>query len=377
MLPGATRDRSRLARPRMDGIEYLLWRQTLADGHATTVYAVRHPRATTRVRVAHFPRDGAARRLVRGERRRRGDHRRVLRARPVPAARRALDRWPRGPRRAGRTRLRGGAGLRGGRRRRVDSLPRASAPPSRRATSSRPGLSSSATARWCSTGSATRGLLVRLRPVRLRHHGRAPSARRARPLGRALRRRRLRRPPVRVDGGLDLAELATVMLELGAHSRSTSTGAARRPSCTAGISSTAPTRRRTSRLPSRGPSSALCSSSRASSARTAADACGRRRSARALLASWATTPAHGRERGESRGGHERRARHDRRAGRLVHRRRLHRRRRRADTRDTSHREPASTSRRARARRGTPTRTGRRSTSSRASASRSGTAARSR
>ena len=39
----------------MDGIEYLLWRQTLADGHATTVYAVRHPRATTRVRVAHFP----------------------------------------------------------------------------------------------------------------------------------------------------------------------------------------------------------------------------------------------------------------------------------------------------------------------------------
>lgn len=39
----------------MDGIEYLLWRQELADGHATTVYAVRHPRTSTRVRVVHFP----------------------------------------------------------------------------------------------------------------------------------------------------------------------------------------------------------------------------------------------------------------------------------------------------------------------------------
>jgi hypothetical protein len=41
---------------RGDGIEYLLWRHTLADGDVTTVYAVRHPIASTRVRVVHFPR---------------------------------------------------------------------------------------------------------------------------------------------------------------------------------------------------------------------------------------------------------------------------------------------------------------------------------
>jgi hypothetical protein len=35
-------------------IQYLLWRQTLPDGDATTVYAVRHPRSS-RVRVLHFP----------------------------------------------------------------------------------------------------------------------------------------------------------------------------------------------------------------------------------------------------------------------------------------------------------------------------------
>jgi len=29
-----------------DGIEYLLWRRTLADGRVTTLYATRHPRAT-------------------------------------------------------------------------------------------------------------------------------------------------------------------------------------------------------------------------------------------------------------------------------------------------------------------------------------------
>ena len=39
-----------------DGIEYLLWRHVLADGEATTVYAVRYPRGTTRVRVVYFPR---------------------------------------------------------------------------------------------------------------------------------------------------------------------------------------------------------------------------------------------------------------------------------------------------------------------------------
>jgi hypothetical protein len=35
--------------------EYLLWRQRLEDGECTTVYAVRHARATTRVRVVCFP----------------------------------------------------------------------------------------------------------------------------------------------------------------------------------------------------------------------------------------------------------------------------------------------------------------------------------
>jgi hypothetical protein len=43
-----------------DGIEYDLWRQTLADGEVTTIYAVRYPARSTRVRVAHFP---AAQRL--------------------------------------------------------------------------------------------------------------------------------------------------------------------------------------------------------------------------------------------------------------------------------------------------------------------------
>jgi hypothetical protein len=36
-----------------DGVEYLLWRQSLSDGEATTVYAVRHPRRS-RVRVLYF-----------------------------------------------------------------------------------------------------------------------------------------------------------------------------------------------------------------------------------------------------------------------------------------------------------------------------------
>lgn len=39
-----------------DGIEYRLWRQTLPDGEVTTLYAVRHPNRSTRVRVVHFPR---------------------------------------------------------------------------------------------------------------------------------------------------------------------------------------------------------------------------------------------------------------------------------------------------------------------------------
>ena len=38
------------------GIEYLLWRHALDDGEVTTLYAVRHPRSSTRARVVHFPR---------------------------------------------------------------------------------------------------------------------------------------------------------------------------------------------------------------------------------------------------------------------------------------------------------------------------------
>jgi hypothetical protein len=40
----------------MTAIAYDLARRTLADGSVTTVYATLHPRASTRVRVAHFPR---------------------------------------------------------------------------------------------------------------------------------------------------------------------------------------------------------------------------------------------------------------------------------------------------------------------------------
>ena len=39
-----------------DGVEYLLWRHELADREVTTLYAVRHPRRSTRARVVHFPR---------------------------------------------------------------------------------------------------------------------------------------------------------------------------------------------------------------------------------------------------------------------------------------------------------------------------------
>jgi Phosphodiester glycosidase len=38
-----------------DGIEYQLWRHELDDGEVTTLYAVRYPRRSTRVRVLHFP----------------------------------------------------------------------------------------------------------------------------------------------------------------------------------------------------------------------------------------------------------------------------------------------------------------------------------
>ena len=39
-----------------DGIEYLLWRHRLPDGEVTTLYAVRYPAGSTRVRVVYFPR---------------------------------------------------------------------------------------------------------------------------------------------------------------------------------------------------------------------------------------------------------------------------------------------------------------------------------
>ena len=47
--------RGATVKPDGDGIEYLLWRHVLDDGRVTTLYAVRHPRRSTRVRVVHFP----------------------------------------------------------------------------------------------------------------------------------------------------------------------------------------------------------------------------------------------------------------------------------------------------------------------------------
>jgi Phosphodiester glycosidase len=47
-------DRTRGTGP--DGIEYLLWRHALPDDEVTTLYAVRHPRRSTRARVVHFAR---------------------------------------------------------------------------------------------------------------------------------------------------------------------------------------------------------------------------------------------------------------------------------------------------------------------------------
>jgi Phosphodiester glycosidase len=44
-----------VAGPPTDGIVYELTRVRLSDGHETTVYLVRHPIATTTVRVVHFP----------------------------------------------------------------------------------------------------------------------------------------------------------------------------------------------------------------------------------------------------------------------------------------------------------------------------------
>jgi hypothetical protein len=52
---GTARRRYRLAMTAGLGDEYLLWRHLLEDGENTTLYALRFPRATTRVRVVHFP----------------------------------------------------------------------------------------------------------------------------------------------------------------------------------------------------------------------------------------------------------------------------------------------------------------------------------
>ena len=334
----ATRGRSRLARPRMDGIEYLLWRQTLADGHATTVYAVRHPRRPPACASRTSPRrsgsTSGARRTTSTRRSSAGS------SCGIPTGRSASSGSAAARSDEPVARLRGGAGLRG--RLRGRGRPRAAraARPSRRATSSRPGPSSSATARSSSTGATSEGFSSGCgqfdSDITEGRHPRAALGL----VGRGTVAVACDGRRSRVDGGLDLARAGEVMLELGAHTAINLDGGGSTTLVHRGISSTAPTRRRTSRLPSRGPSSALCSSSRA--AELSAD---RRRCVRppalgsSSWQSWAATPAHGRERGGSRGGHERRARHDRRAGRLVHRRRLHRRRRGADTGDTSHGEP--------------------------------------
>ena len=52
---GSSDGRGRIA-PARDGVEYLLWRHTLADGEVTTLYAVRYPKRSTRARVVYFPR---------------------------------------------------------------------------------------------------------------------------------------------------------------------------------------------------------------------------------------------------------------------------------------------------------------------------------
>ncbi len=157
--------------PRMDGIEYLLSRRRLSgrcrdDRVRGPAPALVHAGARRALSG-----DGAARRLVRRERRRRGDHRRLLPPRPVPAARRARDRRPRRAARARDRALRASACVRLGRRRgRPAGATRGGGRrlrPSRRAggTAARPGRRGR-----LRSGARSRGLLLGLRAVRLGHH---------------------------------------------------------------------------------------------------------------------------------------------------------------------------------------------------------------
>jgi hypothetical protein len=159
-----------------DGIEYLLWRHELDDGEVTTLYAVRHPRITTRARVVHFPRterldfwcaaNEVDEAIIGGFFVR--DPYRPLRdlwidGDPVPhepivppfAARRACV--------ASRTG--------------TSALPRARSSPTRRpATSSMQGRCSSGTGRWSSIPTRTARDSPPGRAVRLGHHGGSLSA---------------------------------------------------------------------------------------------------------------------------------------------------------------------------------------------------------
>ena len=168
-----------------DGIEYLLWRQTLSDGEVTTVYAVRHPRDVACSRRP-LSQPAAPGRLVRDERHRRGGRRRLLPSRSVPAARRALDRRAAAPPRADRGAVRRRGAPASCRGRRVRLLERAAAPGD---TARRPAPGRAAArrrrARRLRRRRRSRGLLRRRRPVRLGHHRRPLPARGARDLGRA------------------------------------------------------------------------------------------------------------------------------------------------------------------------------------------------
>ena len=224
-----------------DGITYELTRIRLRDNWETTVYLVRHPLATTSVRVEWFPEPrrldhwcaahGHSEAIVAGFFLR--DPYRPLGEVRVDGA--AIEHEPIAPpRRAGRRSAGGSAAGR-------------TAARVRRAFADRRGRS--------------RGLLRRIGPVRLRHHRRPPPALCLgavcdRALGGVLRRAsfgsRRRTGP--------LASWRGCSSPSARRRRSTSTAGARPLSSTASTFSTAPTPTRTSPLPSRGPWSRRLSS---------------------------------------------------------------------------------------------------------------------
>jgi hypothetical protein len=200
-----------------DAIEYLLWRHTLDDGAQTTLYAVRHPIGSTRVRVVHFAdshrldvwcaANGATEAIVGGffvrePYRPLGEvwiDGRASEHEPVAA--------PYGQRRA--CVAGDGAGVRFGPRGTLAG-----------ATSGRPAAGRPAAARRRRGGLRSRqrprGLLGRGGAVRLRHHRRPVSAGRARVSRDALIAVACDGRRSGVDAGLSMLELARVFIGLGA-----------------------------------------------------------------------------------------------------------------------------------------------------------------